>query len=127
MKKYRVFSPEVRIGIAQRIANGESVTKLQNEFQIKRSVLYRWRNAYRESGVAGLQNKNGRPPGTSSPVKPISSEAEQLRHQISELERKIGQQAMHLDFFKRAFRRVKESGQPNGGAGVTASTRRSAQ
>jgi hypothetical protein len=53
------------------------------------------------------------------------SEADQLRQQVAELERKVGQQQVMLDFFKGAFKRVKESNQPTGGAGSTASTRRS--
>jgi hypothetical protein len=47
-----------------------------------------------------------------------------LRRQIAELERKIGQQAVQLDFFARAFRRVKGSRPNSGSAGATASTRR---
>jgi transposase-like protein len=39
--------------VAQRILNGESVTSLHHELQIKRSVLYRWRDAYRKEAVAG--------------------------------------------------------------------------
>jgi hypothetical protein len=59
-----------------------------------------------------------------SPIKPASSEAEQLRQQVAQLERKVGQQTVLLDFFKGAFKRVKESSRPSGGAGETASTKR---
>jgi transposase-like protein len=124
-KKSRVFSPEFRLGVVQRILGGESVSKLHHEFQIKRSMLYRWRDQYRSEGDAGLQRALGRPPGVLNPVKPQSSETEQLRQQIAQLERKVGQQALQLDFFRRAFKRVKESNQKPGGAGATASTRRS--
>jgi transposase-like protein len=41
--KNRVFSREFKQNVAQRILNGESVSALHQEFQIKRSVLYRWR------------------------------------------------------------------------------------
>ena len=53
--KNRVFSWEFKEGVAQRMLNGESVSALHHELQIKRSVLYRWRDAYRKEGVAGLQ------------------------------------------------------------------------
>jgi transposase-like protein len=46
----RVFSVEFRSAIAQRILNGESVMALSTEFKIKRSILYRWRDAYRLAG-----------------------------------------------------------------------------
>jgi transposase-like protein len=124
-QKNRVFSPEFRSGVAKRIVGGESVSKLHHELHIKRAVLYRWRDAYRKDGEAGLQRAIGRPPGVPNPVRPASSETEQLRQQIAQLERKVGQQAVQLDFFRRAFKRVKESKQTNGNAGATASTRRS--
>ena len=55
MSRSRVFSWEFKEEVAQRILNGESVSALHHELQIKRSVLYRWRDAYRKEGVAGLQ------------------------------------------------------------------------
>ncbi|MBZ5590947.1 MAG: helix-turn-helix domain containing protein, partial [Acidobacteriia bacterium] len=57
--KYRVFGVEFKQNVAQRILNGESVTALHYELQIKRSVLYRWRDAYRKEGAAGLQRRVG--------------------------------------------------------------------
>jgi transposase-like protein len=123
----RVFSADFRVQVAQRIEQGESVSKLHHEFGIKRSVLYRWRDAYRKEGGAGLARAKGRPPGTPDPAmpKPGASAEEALRQQIAALERKVGQQAVQLDFFKRAFKRVKESNQRSASAGATASTGRS--
>jgi hypothetical protein len=59
----RVFRVEFRIAVARRILNGESVSALSNELKIKRAVLYRWRDAYRKHGEAGLNRPKGRPPG----------------------------------------------------------------
>ena len=122
----RVFTAEFRAGVAQRILSGESVSKLHQELQIKRSVLYRWRDRYRQEGAAGLERGMGRPPGVPNPAaKPGVSEEERLRRQVAELERKVGQQALQLDFLQRAFKRVKESSHNSGSTGATASTRRS--
>ena len=123
----RIFTPEFRLEVARRIEQGESVSKLHHEFGIKRSVLYRWRDAYRKQGPAGLARTAGRPPGIPNPTapQPGTSAEDALRQQIAALERKVGQQAVQLDFFKRAFRRVKESRQGSANAGATASTRRS--
>lgn len=126
-QKGRVFSPEFRIEVARRIAAGESVSAIHHELSIKRSVLYRWRDAYRKDGEAGLRRPAGRPPGIPNPVQPASSEAEGLRQQVAQLERKVGQQTLLLDFFKGAFKRVKESRQPSSGNGATASTKRQGQ
>src|SRR5271154_2266987 len=54
MAAARVFRVEFRIAVAQRILNGESVSSLSSQYKIKRSVLYRWRDAYREKGRAGF-------------------------------------------------------------------------
>jgi transposase-like protein len=124
-KKNRVFTREFKAGVAQRIVNGESVSALYQETQIKRSVLYRWRDAYRKDGAAGLQRPAGRPPGIPNPPRSVASPEEAAARRISELERKIGQQALDLDFFRRAFKRVKESRRKNTGTGATASTEKS--
>jgi transposase-like protein len=123
--KNRIFSQEFKGSVARRLLNGESVSALHQEFQIKRSVLYRWRDAYRREGVAGLQRPVGRPPGVPHPPRPAASPAEASAHRIAELERKIGQQALDNDFLRRAFKRVKESRRKNTGSGATASTERS--
>ena len=126
--KNRVFSAEFKQTVAQRILNGESVSALHQEFQIKRSVLYRWRDAYRKDGAAGLQRPVGRPPGIPNPphlAHPPASPEEAAAKRIADLERKIGQQALDLDFLRRAFKRVKESRRKNTKAGGTASTERS--
>ena len=124
-EKNRVFTREFKQGVAQRILNGESVSALHQEFQIKRSVLYRWRDAYREEGAAGLQRPVGRPPGVPNPPRPLASPADAAARRVAELERKIGQQALDIDFLRRAFKRVKESRRKNIETGATASTERS--
>jgi transposase-like protein len=111
--------------VAQRILNGESVSTLHQELQIKRSVLYRWRDAYRKDGAAGLQRPTGRPPGTPNPLRVTAGPEEAAARRIAELERKIGQQALDIDFLQRAFKRVKESRRNNAASGGTASTERS--
>ena len=124
-EKHRVFTGEFKEAVAQRILNGESVSALHQEFQIKRSVLYRWRDAYRKEGAAGVQRPRGRPPGVPNPPRPLASPEEAAARRVAELERKIGQQALDIDFLRRAFKRVKESRRNNTGAGAKASTERS--
>ena len=122
--KARVFSLEFKHSVARRIVNGESVSALHYEFQIKRSVLYRWRDAYRKEGPTGLQRRIGRPPGMAPP-RPAASPEDAAARRIAELERKIGQQALDLDFLRRACKRVKESRRDNTTNGGTASTEKS--
>lgn len=127
--KNRVFTAEFRVEVAKRILAGESVSKLHHELAIKRSVLYRWRDAYRQKGMAGLDRPIGRPPGVPNPSTPRSgaSAEDTLRSEIATLQRKVGEQAMQLDFFAKAFKRVKESSRNSSKTGATASTERSGQ
>ncbi len=125
MSEQRVFSWEFKEGVARRMLNGESVSALHHELQIKRSVLYRWRDAYRKEGVAGLQRVRGRPPGVPNPPRPAADPESAAARRIAELERKVGQQALDLDFFRRAFKRVKELRRKDAAPGATASTERS--
>ena len=125
MSEQRVFSWEFKEGVARRMLNGESVSALHHELQIKRSVLYRWRDAYRKEGVAGLQRVRGRPPGVPNPPRPAADPERAAARRIAELERKVGQQALDLDFFRRAFKRVKELRRKDAAPGATASTERS--
>ncbi len=119
----RVFSAEFRIAVAQRIAGGEAISALSSEFQIKRSVPYRWRDAYRKLGEEGLKRTAGRPPGSASgqPALPATA-LERAQRRIAELERKVGQQQMENDFLRRAFKRVEELRRDSG---ATASTPKS--
>ena len=127
MVEPRVFSWEFKEKVARRMLNGESVSALHHELQIKRSVLYRWRDAYRQEGVAGLQRVGGRPPGVPNPPRPGGEPGAAAACRIAELERKVGQQALDLDFFRRAFKRVKELRRKPAESGVTASTPKSGE
>ena len=105
----------------QRMLSGEPVAALSRELGVRRSLLYRWREAYRKEGVSGF-----RPIGRSarSQVSP-EKQAAGAEARIQELERKVGRQAMVIDFLRRAFKRVEELRQPSKGDGGTASMERS--
>ena len=112
----RVFSVEFRSAIAQRILNGESVLALATEFKIKRSILYRWRDAYRLAGKDGFRKTRGRPRGSTTQVK-IKPGMTAADRRIAELERRIGRLSMENDFLARAFKRVKEARSKNTASG----------
>src|SRR6202035_4098880 len=114
----RVFRVEYRIAVARRILNGESVSALSNELKIKRSVLYRWRDAYRDEGAAGLSRPKGRPAGAATKAISKSSAGVAAADQkIAELERRLGRMALENDFLRRAFKRVKEARSKNSAPG----------
>jgi transposase-like protein len=85
---------------------------LARELGVDFSQIYRWLRLYGEGGADGLGKRCGPAQGSDGP---------EVR--VAELERKIGQQAMDLDFLERAFKRVKESQPSSGSSGATASTK----
>jgi transposase-like protein len=119
----RYFTAEFKARVVQRMLAGESVSGLSREARIKRQILYRWRDAYRKEGREGLARPRGRPRGPSRGNPPASPPAGEER--IGELERKVGQQALVIDFLQRAFKRVKESRPTSKEAGGPASMERS--
>jgi transposase-like protein len=122
--KQRRFTAEFRIELAGRIGNGESVSALSRELSIKRSVLYRWRDAFLKDGEVGLRKAVGRPPGLGGQKQllPSATPLERAQQRIAELERKVGQQELENDFLRRAFKRVEELRRKKSDSGATAST-----
>jgi transposase-like protein len=90
MPRCRVYSLELKVEVARRLVNGESVSAGHDELGIRRGVLYRWRDVYRKEGAAGLR-LTGRPTGVE--VAPRDGNTQESARRIAELERKIGQQA----------------------------------
>jgi transposase-like protein len=128
----RSFSREFKLKIIERLEAGESGTALGLEFSIKRTIIYRWRDAFRDGGREALRPKPGRPTMVEAlemeRARGVAAKANDLaeaRRQIADLQRKVGQQQLDLDFFKQALRHIEASRRPNDGHGATASSSRS--
>ena len=124
----RSFSREFKLQAVQRMEAGENVSALARELTVKRVILYRWRDAYRLGGVEALRLK-GRPSkaeavalATARGTAGKANDLAEARWQIEQLQKKVGQQQLDLDFFKQALRRIEASPQPSNGPGVTASS-----
>ena len=131
-KPPRVFSREFKLAAVQRILAGERIRVLSRELNVLRKDLYAWRDLFRAGGAAALRPL-GRPrktdvlamgAGEAMPEGP-AAESEIARRRIADLERKIGQQQIELDFFRQALRQVTEARWLSSGPGVTGSTRSS--
>jgi transposase-like protein len=131
-KSPRKFSREFKLEAVRRILAGEQITALSKELTVLRKDLYAWRKLFRSGGVEALRPL-GRPCKGDGVVssrvrkRPRNAAATDTSapERIAELERKIGQQQVELDFFRQALRRVMEARWPNAGPGVTGSTRSS--
>ena len=117
-KKWTHYGLEFKIQAIKRVAAGETVTRVARDVGITRGLLNRWRKQYPEFGASGR-----RPP--DAPEEAIPTPAEIAARRIAELERKVGQQEVQIDFLKRAFERVKDLRRPKNGSGGAASTGRS--
>lgn len=115
MRVTRSHSAEFKQNAVQRMLEAPNIKALCRELGVARSIVYRWRNRLQAHGSEGLKRAAGRPP-RSKPEGQAPNEA------VAELQRKIGQQAVDLDFLTRAFKRVKALPQSSSGSGGTAST-----
>jgi transposase len=111
---------------------GEQIRALSEELTVLRKDLYAWRKLFRAGGVEALRPL-GRPRKGDGVVasmvrkqaRDISATDTSAPERVAELERKVGQQQLELDFFRQALRRVREARRLNAGPGVTGSTRSS--
>lgn len=107
----RVFSAELKVGAVKRALAGERIATLAEELGVRRKLIYEWKDRYARLGEAGLTQRRGRPGKLAEAVdesEPRAGRGELLaaRKRIAELERKVGQQELELDFFGEALRRV---------------------
>ncbi len=89
----RMFTKEFKLAAVQRLEQGISIGEVARALEVDPNVLHR-------CGVC-----SGRGPGNAYPGngKPRWSEGP-----VAELERKIGQQALEIDFLKGCLQRIEE-------------------
>jgi transposase len=122
----RLFSRDFKLRAVKRMEAGESSSVLSVELSVKRTLLYRWRDAVRRDGEKAFARK----PGPRSKLESLklthgeqgATELAQAKRKIAELERKVGQQQLDLDFFKQALRHIEAAPRSNSARGVTASS-----
>jgi transposase len=121
---YRSYTLQFKSAVLERVAAGESISALSAELGVHRRQIYKWRDK------AELPHRRrGRPTKAEMIAREAALvEGDELAaalRRVSELERKVGQQAIELDFFQGALRRIKASQPASEGPGVTGSSPRS--
>jgi transposase-like protein len=91
----RKFSKDFKIQAVRRLEGGAKLLETARALGVHQTVLARWRDELREEGVEQAF------PGVGK------KKAEETR--VAELERKIGQQAVEIDFLKKLLQRVEEA------------------
>ena len=115
MTKHREYPTALKQAALARLAAGESVTKVARDLQLRGRFLYAWRDKVRQGGSAALRGR-GRPRKRATAVAALAAaweagddEPARAQRRVAELERKIGQQQVDLDFFRRALQHVRET------------------
>jgi len=112
-RKPRSFSLDFKVAAVKRLLDGENVTALSKELAVLRKDLYAWKKAYQIGGEKLLRPR-GRPrkhdAALAQQAIQNASELEKARHRVLELERKVGQQELELDFFAKALRCIEQTG-----------------
>src|SRR5215467_6050886 len=93
MKSRRKFSKEFKQAAVNRLNGGQSVAEVARALEVHPSDLHRWRRELQEHGERAFSGAG-------------KKRAEETK--VAELERKVGQQAMEIDFLKRALQHVEE-------------------
>ena len=116
-------SREFMLKAVERLEAGERASALAIEQSLQRTIIYHWRDRFRAHG--GMPEVVG---GESTRASRARADGlTQARAQIAELERKVGQQQLDLDFFRGALQHIEGSRRPSDGPGVTASSPTSRQ
>ncbi|HXF13656.1 MAG TPA: transposase [Terriglobales bacterium] len=88
----RKFTREFKVAALRRLEAGASIAAVARACEINPNLLHRWRKDFQHSAehaFPGLGNRRA-------------------DDRAAELERKIGQQALEIDFLKRCLQRIEE-------------------
>src|SRR5208282_4985639 len=117
-KGRRVYSPEFKLRVVERMRAGETVGALAAEFGVRRKFFYAWKKAV-EQGLGF--------PGVGHPLKPAVREGRtpEGAERIKELEALAGRLTLENRFFAGALQSIAELRQARGASSSVASSRKS--
>ena len=89
----RRFTKEFKEAAVRRLELGTSVGEVARACEVNPNVLHRWRRELRDYGAKAFAGEG-------------QGRVEQTR--VAELERKVGRQALEIDFLQRCLQHVEE-------------------
>jgi transposase len=89
----RKFTKEMKMAAVQQLEAGSSIAEVVRAFEINPNLLHRWRKEYRQG------------PGNTFPG---VGKRRWDETKIAQLERKVGQQAVEIDFLKGCLQKLEE-------------------
>lgn len=103
----RQFTKEFKLAAVRRLEQGVSIAEVARALEVNPNVLHRWRREFRR-GPGNAFSGNGKRRWSEG--------------RIAELERKIGQQVLEIDFLKGCLQRIEEQRRLQAWAGNPRST-----
>jgi transposase len=92
----RQFTREFKLAAIRRLEMGSSIAEVARAFEVNPNVLHRWRREFRDgpgNAFSGTGNRRWE------------------ENRVAQLERKIGQQTLEIDFLKGCLQRIEEQRQ----------------
>ena len=89
----RRFTREFKLAAVQRLDQGVSIAEVARAMEVNPNVLHRWRKEFQQG------------PGNAFPGQ---GQRRWSEGRIAELERKIGQQTLEIDFLKGCLQRIEQ-------------------
>ncbi len=89
----RQFTQEFKLAAVRRLEQGVSIPEAARALEVNPNVLHRWQREFRTG------------PGNAFPG---NGKERWSEGRIAELERKIGQQALEIDFLKGCLQRIEQ-------------------
>jgi len=89
----RKFTKELKMAALQRLDAGASIAEVARAFEVNPHLLHRWRKEFRQG------------PGNAFPG---LGKRRWDETKVAQLERKVGQQAVEIDFLKGCLQRLEE-------------------
>jgi transposase len=108
----RTFTKEFKLAAVRRLEAGVAMAEVARGLEVSPSVLQRWRHEFRQA------------PGNAFPG---NGQRRWSEGRVAELERKIGQQAVEIDFLKGCLQRIEEQRMLQASTGSPRSMARSAK
>ena len=105
----RKFTREFKLDAIERLESGASMAAVARALEVSPSLLQRWRQEFRESPGAAFAGAGRR----------------RDPDRVAQLERKIGQQTLEIDFLKGCLQRIEQQRQLQAVIGKPLSTARS--
>jgi transposase len=106
----RRFTREFKLAAIHRLEQGISIAEVARALEVSPNLLHRWRSEFRQG------------PGNAFPGQ---GQRRWSEGRIAELERKIGQQTLEIDFLKGCLQRIEERRMLQASNGNPLSTARS--